>query len=76
MIRFIEKKFNRRYITVGLYKDTAQLFNSSTQLCLGPGYILLQSERLHDGDLHAVGCGEGPVALVNPVKAIRVGVGL
>ena len=25
---------------------------------------------------HAVGCGEGPWALVAPVKAIRVGVGL
>ena len=32
--------------------------------------------RLHDGDLHAVGWGEGPGALVTPVKAIRVGVGL
>ena len=31
---------------------------------------------LHDGDLHAVGWGEGPWALVTPVKAIRVGVGL
>ena len=32
--------------------------------------------ELHDGDLHAVGWGEGPLALVTPVKAIRVGVGL
>ena len=32
--------------------------------------------RLHDGDLHAVGWGEGPWALVTPVKAIRVEVGL
>ena len=32
--------------------------------------------KLHDGNLHAVGWGEGPGALVTPVKAIRVGVGL
>ena len=32
--------------------------------------------KLHDGNLHAVGWGEGPWALVTPVKAIRVGVGL
>ena len=31
---------------------------------------------MHDEDLHAVGWGEGPWALVTPVKAIRVGVGL
>ena len=30
--------------------------------------------RLHVGDIHAVGWGEGPWALVSPVKAIRVGV--
>ena len=30
--------------------------------------------KLHDGDLHAVGWG--PRALVTPVKAIRVGMGL
>ena len=29
---------------------------------------------MHDGDLHAVGWGEGPWALVTLVKAIRVGV--
>ena len=29
-----------------------------------------------DGDLHAVGWAEGPWALVTPVKAFRVGVGL
>ena len=28
------------------------------------------------GDLHAIGWGEGPWALVTPVKAIRVGVGV
>ena len=32
--------------------------------------------KLHDGDLHAVGWGEGPCALVTTVKAIRVGGGL
>ena len=32
--------------------------------------------RLHDGDLDAVGWGESPWALVTPVKAITVGVGL
>ena len=32
--------------------------------------------RLHDGDLHSVGWCEGPLALVTPVKAIRVGAGL
>ena len=26
--------------------------------------------KMHDGDLHAVGWGEGPSALVTPVKAI------
>ena len=31
---------------------------------------------MHDGDLYAVGWGEGPWALVTPVKANRVGVGL
>ena len=31
--------------------------------------------KQHDGDLHAVGWGEGPWALVTPVKAIRVGEG-
>ena len=31
--------------------------------------------RLHDGDLHDVAWGEGPLALVTPVKAIRFGVG-
>ena len=31
---------------------------------------------MYDGDLHAVDWGEGPWALVTPVKAIRVGVGL
>ena len=31
---------------------------------------------LHVGDLHAVGWSEGPWALVTPVKAIRVGVGV
>ena len=30
--------------------------------------------RLHDGDLLAVGWGEGPWALVAQVKAIMVGV--
>ena len=30
--------------------------------------------RLHVGDPHAVGWGEGPCALVIPVKAIRVGI--
>ena len=34
------------------------------------------SVKLHDGDLHAVGWGEGPRSLVTPVKAIRVRVGL
>ena len=32
--------------------------------------------RLHYGDMVAVGWGEGPRALVTPVKAVRVGVGL
>ena len=32
--------------------------------------------RLHDGDLHAVGWGEGSRAFVTPVKAISVGAGL
>ena len=33
--------------------------------------------RLHVGDLpHAFGRGEGSLALVTPVKTIRVGVGL
>ena len=31
--------------------------------------------RLHVGVPHAVGCGEGPGALVTPVKAIWVVVG-
>ena len=31
--------------------------------------------KLHDGDLHVVGWGEGPLALVTPVKPIWVGVG-
>ena len=30
--------------------------------------------RQHVGDLHAVGWGEGPIALVIPVKAIRMGI--
>ena len=33
-------------------------------------------ERLHVGDLHAVGQGEGPWALMTPEKAIKVGVGI
>ena len=32
--------------------------------------------RIHVGDLHAVDWGEGPWALVTPVKAIWVGVGI
>ena len=44
--------------------------------CLRPGLLHVPVARLHDGDLHAVGWGEGPRALVTPVKAIRVGVGL
>ena len=39
-------------------------------------FRLNSSTKLHDGNLHAVGWGEGPWALVTPVKAIRVGVGL
>ena len=31
---------------------------------------------MSDGDLHAVGWGEGPSSLVTPVTAMRVGVGL
>ena len=31
---------------------------------------------IHVGDLHAVGWGEGPGALVIPVKAIRLGMGI
>ena len=32
--------------------------------------------RLHVGDLHDVGLGEGPRVLVTPVKAIRVVIGV
>ena len=32
--------------------------------------------RLDVGDLNAVGWGEGPRALVTPIKAIMVGVGV
>ena len=31
---------------------------------------------MSDGDLHAVGWDKGPAALVTPVTAMRVGVGL
>ena len=43
---------------------------------LGARLLPVAVVKLHDGDLHAVGWGEGPCALVTPVKPIRVGVGL
>ena len=47
-------------------------FSSMSRAWLLPVTVI----RLHVGDLHAVGWGEGLWALVTPVKAIRVGVRL
>ena len=39
------------------------------------GYFMLQLEDCMLLDLHAVGWGEGPIALVTPLNASRVTVG-
>ena len=56
----------------------AQWIRLNLQSC-GPGFECQAKHlcfRLYDGDLNAVGWGEGPWALFSSVKAIRVGVGL
>ena len=51
------------------------LGQSRLKHCLRPSYFLLRSKDRMLETCHAVGWGEGPRGLVNPVKAIRVGEG-
>ena len=57
-----------RYVGIWLLLHPPRLLRQGRfKPCLRPGYFLLRLIRLHNGDLNAVGCGEGPWVLVTPV---------
>ena len=62
------------------HQRTGDLFNQapakSKIINLALGWLHPDAVIRHDGDLHAVGWGEGPRPLPTAVKSSRVGVGL
>ena len=66
-----------RYVGTWFAPPSTPDFSGKLGLNLALAWLLpVAVVKLHDGELHAVGWGEGPWALVTPVKPNRVWVGL